>query len=422
MPKPWENSSGCKDPTAYAACKSTPEEIRVGKLVKALKSVAGIALSVGGAVMYAFNWMDAFASQIDWENLTGMMAGMTALVAGLTLAFGAKAGAIGLVITSLGLLGVALWEWIETGQLTNEALFALEVGILGVGLALSLLTGTWIPMLIAAAIGGIVAIGAKADWFQQKLQALDTWLQTIFTADMTRVFGPVLGNILNLFLQNAQRIWDNFRTACQGVITFLGGVFTGNWSAAWNGVKQIFSSIFNSLPGIVRGVINTIISIVRSAISAVNSLISAILRARSLSRSSGHGGFGGFFAKGGTLRSGWGIVGEAGPEIVQIVNGHAVITPLDIPYLAQGAVLPANKPFMAMVGDQKHGTNIEAPLETIQAAVAEVMDDQLAAMLAGFEAVVQAIQEKNLSVLIGDNDIGEANARYSRRMAIRRGG
>ena len=36
MPKPWENSSGCKDPTAYAACKSTPEEIRVGKLVKAL--------------------------------------------------------------------------------------------------------------------------------------------------------------------------------------------------------------------------------------------------------------------------------------------------------------------------------------------------------------------------------------------------
>lgn len=42
MPKPWENSSGCKDPTAYAACKSTPEEIRVGKLVKALKFVAAL--------------------------------------------------------------------------------------------------------------------------------------------------------------------------------------------------------------------------------------------------------------------------------------------------------------------------------------------------------------------------------------------
>ena len=104
-----------------------------------------------------------------------------------------------------------------------------------------------------------------------------------------------------------------------------------------------------------------------------------------------------------------------------MVGGKAVITPLNIPYLAQGAVLPANKPFMAMVGDQRHGTNVEAPLTVIQEAVAEVMDDQLAAMLAGFEAVVQAINEKNMSVVIGDSEIGEANARYSRRIALRRG-
>ena len=45
-----------------------------------------------------------------------------------------------------------------------------------------------------------------------------------------------------------------------------------------------------------------------------------------------------------------------------------------IPKLAQGAVIPPNAPFFAMLGDQKHGTNIEAPLETIQEAVANVMD------------------------------------------------
>ena len=44
-----------------------------------------------------------------------------------------------------------------------------------------------------------------------------------------------------------------------------------------------------------------------------------------------------------------------------------------IPYLAQGAVLPANKPFMAVLGDQRHGTNVEAPLETIKQALAEVL-------------------------------------------------
>lgn len=46
---------------------------------------------------------------------------------------------------------------------------------------------------------------------------------------------------------------------------------------------------------------------------------------------------------------------------------------IPIPKLAQGAVLPPNKPFMSIVGDQKNGTNIEAPLETIKQALAEVM-------------------------------------------------
>lgn len=44
-----------------------------------------------------------------------------------------------------------------------------------------------------------------------------------------------------------------------------------------------------------------------------------------------------------------------------------------IPHLAKGAVLPANKPFLAVVGDQKNGTNVEAPLETIKKAVSEVV-------------------------------------------------
>ena len=38
---------------------------------------------------------------------------------------------------------------------------------------------------------------------------------------------------------------------------------------------------------------------------------------------------------------------------------------LDIPALAQGAVIPPNKEFLAILGDQTSGTNIEAPLQTI---------------------------------------------------------
>lgn len=46
---------------------------------------------------------------------------------------------------------------------------------------------------------------------------------------------------------------------------------------------------------------------------------------------------------------------------------------VSIPRLAQGAVIPPNREFMAVLGDQKHGTNIEAPLETIKQALAEVL-------------------------------------------------
>lgn len=49
------------------------------------------------------------------------------------------------------------------------------------------------------------------------------------------------------------------------------------------------------------------------------------------------------------------------------------LTSVSIPRLAQGAVIPPNKEFLAMLGDQKHGTNIEAPLDTIKQALAEVL-------------------------------------------------
>ena len=89
--------------------------------------------------------------------------------------------------------------------------------------------------------------------------------------------------------------------------------------------------------------------------------------------------------------------------------------------MATGSVLPPNRPFLAMVGDQSSGTNVEAPLETIKQAVAEVMFDNNELLAAGFEAVVQAIQNKDMSVRIGDKDIAQANDRYNQRLNLMRG-
>lgn len=117
-----------------------------------------------------------------------------------------------------------------------------------------------------------------------------------------------------------------------------------------------------------------------------------------------------------------------GFKLPDVLGGGRVgfnIQKLAIPQLAKGAVLPANKPFMAVVGDQKHGTNIEAPLSTIQEAVALVMQDQTSAILTGFEASVgiqREILEAVLGIQIGDDVIGSAVARYNRKQAVIKGG
>ena len=68
----------------------------------------------------------------------------------------------------------------------------------------------------------------------------------------------------------------------------------------------------------------------------------------------------------------------------------------NIPLLAQGAVIPPNREFLAVLGDQKHGTNIEAPLDTIKQAAAQAfaeMGPQFA------QSIVSALVDTGL---IGD--------------------
>lgn len=95
------------------------------------------------------------------------------------------------------------------------------------------------------------------------------------------------------------------------------------------------------------------------------------------------------------------------------------LTPVKIPTLAEGAVIPPNKEFLAMLGDQAHGTNIEAPLDTIKQAVAEELAEQIGVLEDGFNAVVNAINRKEL--VVGDKDIGKANARYTANQRIIKG-
>lgn len=301
-----------------------------------LAIAAGLGIAVGGAMLLAFNWADAFTNGIDWDNLSGILLGIAALAGGLAIAFGATGAAIGLLIGGIALVVLALYEWITTGELSNEACVALVAGIMAIGGALALFTGSWIPLLLAAVVAFVVAAATKGDEIKAIFANVVQWFKDTFLRDWTQVFGDDLGSILNGFFQVCADILDGLEQMFGGLIDFIQNAFAGNWSAAWD-----------SLVTAAKGAVNGIIAAVNGMLQVVTAGINELFQLLSLNIELPGGG-----------SIGWNLPQFTAPQI---------------PYLAQGAVLPANKPFLAMVGDQRNGTNIEAPLETIKQALAEVM-------------------------------------------------
>lgn len=204
--------------------------------------------------------------------------------------------------------------------------------------------------------------------------------------------------------QACGEIWSAIKEKFAPVKTW----FKETFSDAWKAVKDVFSpgegTIFD---GIKEGIAETFRTIVNKLISGINRVI-----ATPFNRINGLLN---------TIRS---ISVMGTKPFIGMWSYNPLAVP-QIPYLAQGAVLPANKPFMAVVGDQKHGTNIEAPLATIQEAVAVVMENYSAANMAGHEATVAVLRELLEAVLgisIGDDVIANAVTRYNQKMAVVRGG
>lgn len=169
-------------------------------------------------------------------------------------------------------------------------------------------------------------------------------------------FGPriskVISGIVTVTMWLVGKISDAISTVVKildGVITFVTGVFTLDFERAWNGIKKIFGGIWGGMVTSAKSAINVVIWAINKMISGIYTGIASVV-------------------------NGIGSVVETVGKVLGHDWGFSVPTTAPkIPYLAKGAVLPANKPFLAMVGDQKHGTNIEAPLDTIKQAVAEVL-------------------------------------------------
>ena len=111
-------------------------------------------------------------------------------------------------------------------------------------------------------------VGKELEKYLKDSQA---FLKISLRTDWTQSFG-LLGVPLNAFCSTVTTIWNTIKGVLNGIITFIRGVFTGNWRQAWEGVKQIFSSIVSGLANIFKAPINAIISGINSFIGGLNKI------------------------------------------------------------------------------------------------------------------------------------------------------
>lgn len=356
-----------------------------------LSVIAGVAMAAGGAFLMAANWADAFANGIDWDNLSGMIAGFALVVGGLAIAFGATGAAVGLLIGGVALVVLAVKEWIETGELGEEACAALVVGITAIGVAISLLTGGPLPAIIAAVAAFSIACVTNSDMVKGAFNKVLDWIKGFFLRDWREIFGETLGSIFNGFFEGIVGIIDGMKQTFGGLVDFIKGVFTGDWKLAWQGLQNIVKGIFNGIIGAVNGLVSGICAGLNAIIRAINRINIKI------------------------------------PEWVPKFGGEKIgfnlkeITPPKIPYLAKGAVIPPNAPFLAMLGDQKHGTNIEAPLATIEKAVENVLRRNSGMSDERIVVLLSQILEAVLGIEIDGETLSRAIDNYQRKEAVMRG-
>lgn len=265
----------------------------------------------------------------------------------------------------LAILGAALLPQISTFILSTvlgTVLNALAVFIASVVASI----GLW-PLLLVAAVSVILAaiIETLRKHGDDIRAGVDKFGETI--ADIIRSAGEKVKEIWNgLWLtvkligmqlwEDITQGWNDFWTNIGTALDSAAADIQQGWNDAWTAVSDFVSDIW-------EGITDTIETAINGIIGLVNSMISAIV-----------GGVNGVIS----VLNGFGFdVPEWAQDKLGVERVGFNIDPItapQIPYLAQGTVIPANHEFLAVLGDQTNGTNIEAPLATIQQALAEVME------------------------------------------------
>lgn len=186
---------------------------------------------------------------------------------------------------------------------------------------IQMLAETILPLVLGLIRTVINALMPLIEMILPYLQQLLEMLIPVIQA-MAEQFSVVLATAINAI----SGILEGLTQILQGLINFITGVFTGNWTQAWEGVKQIFSGIWQSIKSICVGVVNGIISVINTVISGLNAL-------KIPDWVPGIGGKGiinipliPMLAKGSRFTPDTFIAGEKGAELVTNARGRTVFT------------------------------------------------------------------------------------------------
>lgn len=390
-------------------------------LIGGLKTALGLAIAFQGALQFISNLLRAWSSGLDWSNLLGMLLGAAALVAGLALAFGKVGAAIGLIITGIMEMVAGIHDADVNGWNLKNTLITIA-GLISSGLGISLLTKSWIPLIIAGILSVVLAITVATGHGKELIESLKTvvlgfkdFFVGLFEGDLIAAIGglktafdglkgvayavldsfrDMTNNLLSLLeyvcgkigldisgiIQIAKNYVTNlfailkdavsgsvdaFVRVWQGIIEFISGTFSQDWEMAWTGIKDILAGVLNGIITLFENATNLCRNNINSILDLMQELTSFKLP----------DWLGGFEFKGINI-----------PRLDKI----------KLPRLATGAVIPPNREFLAVLGDQKQGNNIEAPESAIEAAVARGM----AQYGSGNQTAILKIGEQELGRII----------------------
>lgn len=155
--------------------------------------------------------------------------------------------------------------------------------------------------------------------------------------------------------------WSSIRDGAAAAFEQVRQKVQDAWSRMWSGVKGTLNSMLSGVESWINGIIRGINRLLK-AVSSVAGVVG-------------------------------GLLGFKAPNLS--------ISEVRLPRLAQGAVIPPNREFLAVLGDQKQGTNIEAPLDTIVQAFRQAMGE-LSGSRFGQRELVLKIGEREAGRIVVD--------------------